>query len=71
MGYLHVKKLPDFRFEHAKTARKYEIAAPAFSGLFQMERAIDYLSDVGFDRIGLMAHKTSCRSESPLMFVGD
>ena len=51
MGYLHVKKLPDFRFEHDETARKYEIAAPAFSGLFQMERAIDYLSAVGFDRI--------------------
>ncbi len=51
MGYLHVKKLPDFRYEHDASARKFEFAAPAFSGLLQLERAIDYLTNVGFARI--------------------
>ena len=52
-GYLHVRKLPGqhFRYELDRTARKYEFASPAFTGIYQLERAIDYLTGVGLDRI--------------------
>jgi cysteine desulfurase / selenocysteine lyase len=48
-----VHKLPGehFRYELDRTARKYEFASPAFTGIYQMERAIDYLTAVGLDRI--------------------
>jgi len=52
-GYLHNRKIPGshFRYELDRTARKYEFASPAFTGIYQMEKAIEYLAGVGLDRI--------------------
>lgn len=51
LGYLHVEKLPGFHYEYPTSARKFEYASPAFNGVYQMDRAIDYLNRVGLERI--------------------
>lgn len=51
LGYLHVKQKPGFQYDQADTARKYEYATPAINGVYQLDRAIDYIRDIGIARI--------------------
>jgi cysteine desulfurase/selenocysteine lyase len=45
------KRLPDYQFEHHKTARKFEYASLAFGEIYQLAAALTYLQGIGLDRI--------------------
>ncbi len=52
MGSLHISnEMPDHRFELYSDARKYGYATLGFGAMFQLSAALDYLLEVGVDRI--------------------
>ncbi len=62
LGALHIEKnLGEHRYKLYETARKYEYATLAFGAVFQLDAALDYLAQVGTDRIEAhtvgLAHK--------------
>jgi selenocysteine lyase/cysteine desulfurase len=53
IGHMHIEKaLPDYRYEFAKTAKKFEYATLSFVSLFQLGASLAYLDRVGVQRIG-------------------
>ncbi|MGA2362463.1 MAG: aminotransferase class V-fold PLP-dependent enzyme, partial [Candidatus Aminicenantales bacterium] len=46
------KRLPGYRFEVYRTAKKYEYSTLAFEAVYQLEAALDFLHRVGVERIG-------------------
>jgi selenocysteine lyase/cysteine desulfurase len=51
VGWMVEKRLPDYQFEHHKTARKFEYASLAFGEIYQLAAALTYLHGIGLDRI--------------------
>jgi selenocysteine lyase/cysteine desulfurase len=53
VGHMHIERaLPDFRYEFAKTAKKFEYATLSFVSIYQLGASLAYLDGVGVERIG-------------------
>lgn len=51
VGWHSARRLDDNRYEHEKTAKKFEYATPAFGALYELAAALKYLQRIGLDRI--------------------
>jgi selenocysteine lyase/cysteine desulfurase len=51
VGWHSARRLDDNRYEHEKTAKKFEYATPAFGELYQLAASLKYLQRIGLDRI--------------------
>lgn len=55
VGWHSARRLDDNRYEHEKTAKKFEYATPAFGELYQLAASLKYLQRIGLDRIELQS----------------
>jgi len=52
IGHMHIEKaLPDYRYEFAKTAKKFEYSTLSFVSIYQLGASLAYLDRVGLQRI--------------------
>jgi selenocysteine lyase/cysteine desulfurase len=52
IGHMHIEKaLPDYRYEFAKAAKKFEYATLSFVSIYQLGASLAYLDRVGVQRI--------------------
>jgi selenocysteine lyase/cysteine desulfurase len=51
VGWQVAKRLPDYEYEHHRTARKFEYASLAFGEVYQLKAALSYLRGIGLDRV--------------------
>jgi len=51
VGWHSARRLDNNRYQHEKTARKFEYATPAFGELYQLAASLTYLRRIGLDRI--------------------
>lgn len=51
VGWRVEKRLGNYRYEHYRTAKKFEFSSLSFGEVYQLAAALNYLQEVGLDRI--------------------
>ena len=51
VGWMVEKSLPNFEYQHYRTAKKFEYSSPAFGQLYELAAALTYLKRIGLDKI--------------------
>jgi selenocysteine lyase/cysteine desulfurase len=51
VGWQVLNRLPGYRYEHHRSAKKFEYSSLAFGEIYQLAAALSYLRSVGLDRI--------------------
>src|ERR1043165_7320700 len=51
VGWRVERRLGNYRYQHYKSAKKYEFSSLSFGEVYQLAAAIAYLRGVGLDRI--------------------
>ncbi|HTA70745.1 MAG TPA: aminotransferase class V-fold PLP-dependent enzyme [Bryobacteraceae bacterium] len=51
VGWMVEKSLPNYEYQHYRTARKFEYSSPAFGQLYELAAALAYLKRIGLDKI--------------------
>lgn len=57
VGWIVEKSLPDFQYQHYRTAKKFEFSSAAFGSLYELAAALSYLKRIGLDK--MEAHSQS------------
>jgi selenocysteine lyase/cysteine desulfurase len=66
VGWHSARRVDEGRYEHEKTARKFEYATPAFGELYQLAASLRYLQRVGLERIEAQSQSLVRRFRSGL-----
>lgn len=56
VGWMVEKSLPNFEYQHYRTAKKFEYSSPAFGQLYELAAALVYLKRIGLDKIEAHSH---------------
>jgi selenocysteine lyase/cysteine desulfurase len=51
VGWMVEKSLPNFTYQHHRTAKKFEYSSPAFGQMYELSAALAYLKRIGLDKI--------------------
>jgi selenocysteine lyase/cysteine desulfurase len=51
VGWMVEKSLPDYEYQHYRTAKKFEYSSPAFGQLYELAAALAYLKRIGLNKI--------------------
>jgi selenocysteine lyase/cysteine desulfurase len=51
VGWMVEKSLPNYQFQHYRTAKKFEFSSLAFGQLYELAAALAYLKRIGLDQI--------------------
>ena len=51
VGWIVEKSLPNFEYQHYRTAKKFEFSSLAFGQLYELAAALAYLKRIGLDKI--------------------
>jgi selenocysteine lyase/cysteine desulfurase len=51
VGWMVQKRLPDYHYEHYRTARKFEYSSPSYGQFYELAAALTYLKGVGLERV--------------------
>lgn len=51
VGWMVEKSLPNFSYQHYRTAKKFEYSSPAFGQMYELSAALAYLKRIGLDKI--------------------
>ena len=51
VGWMVEKSLPDYHFQHYRTAKKFEFSSPSFGQLYELAAALAYLKRIGLEKI--------------------